>query len=996
MIRKSALWLLSGLLPFLVSAQQLYFQHLGISEGLESNTVYCAFQDKEGYLWFGTDLGVSRFNGYDFENFNFEDGLTGNEVFNIYQDTKGRLWFLSFNGEFSFYKDGKFYNSSNHPLLAKLHCDAFHTFLFEGRDGTLYIGTYGDGLFIIHPDEQISHHTSHTNAYKAWYDDAEELKFFTASGIATLRADTLHTTDSIFLSKNYPRVLAASEKVLVGYGKEIYEITNSKMTVRTAVPNGQAVTYMGLTKDGRIYVGTRKGLFILSVDDWTWETKEILSKSLISHTLIDQEGSFWVTTLGDGIFLSPSPDMTIYQSESGLPVDQVTSLATDENQTLWVGMESGFYANIKEDQIQINQIQNHSNQPITGIRHIDNHRTVIASKANILLLDHQDSSYFNLFANDIWFRAHDVLMAGKMLVSFDQQFFSQWLTPKPLPNVDVAAQLQWEILDGMLLDLATHKIEPGLENELYLGTIKGLYKLTGNEVKAIEDDEFLLNSQINDLSYDPQRQLLYVATNHHGLVIIHDDKIVAVITATEYLSSNNCQSLFLDQDGSVWIGTTKSVDLLKYRSEQDYDLVNFGSILGLNATSIADIEKLGNQLYLASEEGLITYDLSEEDFHAPPPQVAITSMEVNAVPVDHSDLASLRFPYNDNSVSFRFLGLSSRNLGNLTYEYCLEGSEDGWLPTKSRQVTFAALKPGNYQFSLRSTSGNNQVSSVVRVPFVIKPPVWRTIWFRGLILLSIIALGSIIWWTRLRQLKQQYEIEKQLAAADIEKLELEKAYLVAEQKSGLMQMNPHFLFNSLNAIKGYYAQNQFQEANRFISKFSRLLRRILECNTPLIPLRKEVEIIDLYLELMKKRYDDIFQYTIVLPVDEDPDRLLIPPMVIQPLVENAVIHGIAPLGYGELQIHFYIRSSALLCTIKDNGVGFEQSRKSTHQSVGLENIRERLELMTRQYQVRCDLEISLADTSAENPGTVVTLQLPLKYKHTERINLNQNSPQEWK
>ncbi|MDW3191403.1 MAG: two-component regulator propeller domain-containing protein [Cytophagales bacterium] len=963
-------------------AQQLYAQKLGIAKGLESNNVYCVFQDKEGFFWFGTDMGVSRFNGYEFQNFNYEDGLTANEVFNIYQDRQGRLWFLSFNGEFCYYKDGEFYNSNNEPSLKELHSKDFHTFMFESRDSTLYVGTYGGGVFLL-KGEKIKEIPVITNSYAAWQDQ-NTVSLFTSSGIAHLNEDKIDTIGGLALSKHYPRVLKHKDILLMGYGNTIYEIQENEMVPKVQLEKDQIITWIGLTKEDNYYVGTRKGLLELSATDWSALSPVYLPSSMVSHTLIDQEGSLWVTTLGEGIYLSPSPKLKVLSKADGLPVDQVTSLMKGKGHSLLIGMKNGYYAQMKQGQTKIARFEDHGNQQVTTLRWLSPDRLAIPNKSNVLIIEDEQDSYLNMFANDIYCTGDEIFLAGKMLTRFDIETFNGLLSRHPKKQEGLYTETHKAVVKGVVLELTTNKIAPGPGKDLYFGTIKGLYKMIDDQIQQVRDDHLLRNTQINDVFYDNKTDLLFVASNHYGLILLKTDEVVAVIGEENGLSSNNCQSLYMDEDGNLWIGTTESIDLLRLNTPQDYDLVNLGHQLGMNATIITDIEKIDSTLYMATEQGLITYDLNEQTSILTAPDIRLISIEVNAQPTPVDPEKILTLNYQDNSISFHFLGLSSKNLGNLSYHYQLEGSEDSWSITKDRQVTYAALKPGQYGLKLRTVTPNNQVGSALHIPFIIRPPFWNTLWFKFSALLFLILLGSGIWWYRINQLKQQYDMERQLVTAEVEKLELEKSYLIAEQKSGLMQMNPHFLFNSLNAIKGYYAQNQFQEANRFISKFARLLRRILECNTALIPLRREIEIINLYLELMRKRYDDIFQFSILLPQDDPQlEDLQIPPMVIQPLVENAVIHGIAPKGQGKLEIKFCTETGSLICTIQDDGVGFDQGIKSTHQSVGLDNIKERLDLMARQYEEPCEIQIISNQTKAGEQGTCVRLRLPLRYKTVE-------------
>lgn len=199
------------------------------------------------------------------------------------------------------------------------------------------------------------------------------------------------------------------------------------------------------------------------------------------------------------------------------------------------------------------------------------------------------------------------------------------------------------------------------------------------------------------------------------------------------------------------------------------------------------------------------------------------------------------------------------------------------------------------------------------------------------------------------------------------------------------QMNPHFIFNALNSVNHFVSQNDERTANRFLSEFSRLMRLVLEnSQEDFIPLNKEEEIISLYLKLEHYRFRDKFDYEIVLAEDINRESVLIPPMLIQPYIENAVWHG---LRYREekgfLSVRFLIEGSELKVEITDNGIGRRRSaelkteNQKKHQSTGLKNIRERLIIINKVY--RTDYRV-IIDDLPNDEGTRVSLIIPMNSK----------------
>ena len=190
-----------------------------------------------------------------------------------------------------------------------------------------------------------------------------------------------------------------------------------------------------------------------------------------------------------------------------------------------------------------------------------------------------------------------------------------------------------------------------------------------------------------------------------------------------------------------------------------------------------------------------------------------------------------------------------------------------------------------------------------------------------------------------------------------QQIQTEKHIIELEQQALRMQMNPHFLFNALNAIKGYYAESQIREANRYIASFATLLRLILESREQLIPVSREVRMLELYIELMQMRYEGKFDFRIQVDPEIRVTEHGIPPMLLQPFVENAIIHGIIPMkGEGELKIAFSRSEKSLICSIEDNGIGRAASEKLKkgpgHKSMAIKITRERLELIGGQNRTR--------------------------------------------
>lgn len=240
----------------------------------------------------------------------------------------------------------------------------------------------------------------------------------------------------------------------------------------------------------------------------------------------------------------------------------------------------------------------------------------------------------------------------------------------------------------------------------------------------------------------------------------------------------------------------------------------------------------------------------------------------------------------------------------------------------------------------------------------------------ALVLLS----GILIIWFAYNNYRKQQTIHQQ-------KLKFQK--LVSEQKLLRTQMNPHFIYNSLNSIQSFISSNQSYEAEKYLARFAKLMRGILEnSRADLISLYKEIEVLTLYLNLEQLRFENRFSYSINIDDDLEKDFISIPPMLLQPFIENAILHGFKNTKQGKLNINLYERNDFLICEIDDNGVGRTSTSKETnrkHTSFATEITKERLDMISEEYKKPTYFNIEdKKDSITEEPlGTQVTIQIPI-------------------
>ena len=424
---------------------------------------------------------------------------------------------------------------------------------------------------------------------------------------------------------------------------------------------------------------------------------------------------------------------------------------------------------------------------------------------------------------------------------------------------------------------------------------------------------------------------------------------------TENLYSENINQLLLDSKDNLWVGTNKGVDkVLLENGNQMASIKHFGKndgFLGIETTKNTISEDKNGNLWFGTVNGLMKYEPSENKKDYIRPTIYFENVEVVYNKLDTINLSiwannvnkTLNLKPSDNHLSFGFKTIDLNHPNEIEYRWRL--NEENWSPwAKDRRVNYSSLNAGNYVFEAQSRIANSQESDSIKFQFIIGLPLYKKLWFQ------LLALGVLLFfgWLFLRNYLQKIKVKNK---REQEKLKMENNLLSLEQKALQLQMNPHFIFNVLNGIKAL-GSNDTDKMNTTINKFATLLRLTLSnSRQENITLDEEIQTLKNYIEVELLMSEKQFNYSIDIDSEIDVEEVLIPPMLIQPFVENAIAHGIKSIdGVGELEISFAIQNDFLHCTVKDNGIGIEESLSKktnvSHQSMALDVTKERIESLS--------------------------------------------------
>ncbi len=334
--------------------------------------------------------------------------------------------------------------------------------------------------------------------------------------------------------------------------------------------------------------------------------------------------------------------------------------------------------------------------------------------------------------------------------------------------------------------------------------------------------------------------------------------------------------------------------------------------------------------------------------------------------------------YDLNNISFTFRGICFTNPEKVKYIFKLEGWDKSWSPeTKDNAVQYSNLPAGKYTFKVRSCNNEGVWNLEPLIfKFNIDPPFWKRWWFILSLILFIIAMVIVAFRLRINQVKKQQRREAK------QQVEIAKN----ELKALRAQMNPHFLFNSLNSIMNYIMNKNDDEAIFFLNKFARLMRLILNnSEKQQVTLSEEIDSLKLYLELEQMRFNNKFEYQIIVDAKIDAGYEEVPTMLIQPYVENAILHGLTPSKMnGNLIIELRYQGDFMVCTIKDDGIGrkksfeMKQNQAREHKSMGMKIANDRLRLLNSINNSELSVKIDdLYDINGNAKGTSVNIFIPI-------------------
>jgi len=936
----------------ILSGQNPFFINYTIADGLPSSNIYSVSQDELGYIWFTTDVGIVKYDSHKFELFNMDDGLSDNEVFSLKKDSQGRYWMLTLSGKTSYLYKGKIYNTKNSPLVNKLTGSSFMVDFFEAKDGSLYF-TYKIGdITVLRPNGQIDKIPAQKLASAGIWENNNKLYSFNGDGIYELNSrkliqPNLQKTVLFKLFHSNFGTFISMQGTLYGVG------SNQLMTKITTLPDDKEIINVLIENPNKIWLCTRKGIHLYE--------NGILKNHFFEHDTVtailkDTDDGYWLSTLNRGVLYIPS--FSVYNLSDN---SKVNCISINSKKEIWYGDDySNYYIFNGKTTTKHNLFPQRIPSKVTSIRFFENH-TYITGKSGVMQLDKNGRKRLNFaYSDDIYENEKHIYFGSGYLLRVRKNDFE-----KQLRNTDA------------ILFKRIRSICAVSENELWFGSDNGLFQYNPKDsIIDFTKKNRLLDTSIQSLFYDKDTKMLLVASGWEGIITLQNGIVKHHINRDSGLNSNSCTSIKKIDSNTYLIGSNLGLNSIEFHGEK-VKIRNLNTYIGLQNNKIYDINYLDGIVYLATDNGLLYFNRNKlVSLKAVPKCLIVNLKNQNKIAT-----GKLVFPYTQNDITIEFNGISFINRGELTYFYRLNKNKS-WKKGKESQINFQSLPSGKYTFEVYCTDQLDNKSTTAAISFEILTPFWQKSWFILLMSIAFIIVLYLFIQFWLKRQRRRFEKEKTIIQMERDKAHLEKQMIELEQKALRLQMNPHFIFNALNTIKGYYSEGDAVNASSYISKFSKLLRMLLENTEQVIPLSKEIEMLNLYVHLNKIRYQDKFEYELAVAENLSSDEIAIPTLLLQPMVENAIIHGLSPKNKkGILKISFRIKDDQLECTVEDNGIGRKASKANSpnqenHQSMALEITTERLELFSSNNRKSAIEIIDLQDNGVAL-GTKVIITIPL-------------------
>jgi len=1021
---------------------QYVFNNLTEEKGLPSNHINCLMKDADGFIWLGTNSGLCRFDGREVNVYSHDpvdpNSVRDDDIRSIYQAGNGLIWIGTIRGV-SVYDPatdqftGYFHNPADQTSLSNDKVQ----FITGDESGFIYVATDGNGLDIFDPRSEKflnllpSEHTKarparFVNTFIGYAHDPDEkniIWFGSQAGLLRFdiqsRSFIHYPVDPKFAGN--PQLVSEREQVI----RDILVDDRGKMWLATwggglchfdpADGNYEIYKYEPLhpatgyrnnivklhrKNDHEIWVlaptrgialfNTETKVFHFLVDE---KQKEMTVNP--SDILHDEKGFVWISSYSDGLLFTNLS--TLQFNKTAIPYPLKGLAVSEETPDLVYTSIPGTYGRLliydtRQEQYNIYGYTPHTDQSENYFQNF------IPATDHLWLIETYDLyfwdenykkvSYFPGF-DPMASKVSEAALNPYLISGCETSSGELWIGTtfngifrfNPVDRKTINYYYPNEHAGNIYLKNFIHVLFADSKDRVWYGSTEfGYYDP--------EKQKFVNLSLGHDFPEAPVKSaivisitetpdgLIWLGTVNSGIQIIDPGEPPTFIGSCMLhngLAGSFIRDMAVDQTGNVWAVTDKGLSRI---NPQTGVVENYGREYGL--TNLQEISTLNNgDLLIIANWGFYRFDPETIGLFDNNLKLYFKSFRVYDNPVklnggsDKKGGINLKSDEKFFSIEYGAINFFDPDL--TTYSYMMEGFDQQWTLAGDRKyVSYSNLPGGHYTFRLRASSGSGRYDEIF-FPLFVETPFWKTPWFILLIILVTFTLVIGLFRYRIHRVRRQGEIR---AGYD-------KTISQLEMKALRAQMNPHFLFNSLNSIRYYILKEELDNASEYITKFSKLLRLILRNSRQnMITLAEELETLSIYIEFEQMRFGKSFTFSKTIDPAVKPDDILIQPMTIQPFIENAIWHGLMPKEDNRiLSLSVSLDHNILKIVVEDNGIGRavaralkQDSNMGETKSYGLQITSERFGMLQKARGKRSGFEITdLSDSSGKAAGTRVTI-----------------------
>ncbi|WP_082864244.1 sensor histidine kinase [Polaribacter atrinae] len=889
------------------------FTNITVKEGLPSNHVYKTIQDANGFIWFATDKGLVKYNGNTLKTFTTRNGLSTNDIWGMHPTPDGKLWYLSKTSKLGYIENDSVYafeselkneiftpnytSQIGNKIILTSNSRSHH--LINNKWTLLHVNNSlknKPSLYIKHPTITAFETGTALDTIKVIYKNGQIKKVANLKSILTSIHYRGQITDNLFYwttDKEYSILNLNTLKLYKRNFKDEIGIEKSQHTRVNFINNQIQIA-------GRGFVGILDANFHI--------TKTFLiPKKLDAHfAMIDKTETIWIATFLNGIYQLNKVKKNIKYAFEHEKVYKTNNL----NGAIIANVYNQGFFKYDTDKKTFSPYVKETEYLFSSI-YLDSLKTEFFISENKIkrLRENQKKEVFD-FSNSPYYSNQ----IGRKLVYLNGYIYGHYSG-----GINKINQQDLSIIKSYMQRGINDLIV--FNQQILIATTNGLKKFKNEIISEVSFNQQKFSKSILSITKVSKTDLL-LNTDGFGSFITNLNEIYQ-LPKSEFLIVNNA----FVENKNIWLATNSGI--LKYVLSNNTYILEKEIVLanGLPSLQVNDIYIYKNDIIVSTNNGIAILPKKQET----PYQlldIYIDKLSYNNQVVTQDNHA---FKYSENnnvSIAVSSIDFSENNT-NFSYNYKLEPLQNNWQTTETTLINFNNLQPNKYVFKIESQNFKKKIE------FTISPLWYQTLWFKSIVLLTLITLFfRTVWYLSKRSQQQKSK-----------KLFQEKQLSEIQLKALRSQMNPHFVFNSLAAIQYFINENNFEASEKYLVKFSKLIRRFFELSKEnTISLTEEIKLLTNYLEIEKLRFREQLEYKINIDDLLETNKTKIPTMLLQPIVENAVNHGIFnKFETGTVTINFKkIDTLTYKVLIIDDGVGFVNTKSKSKKVKSSNVLQQRL------------------------------------------------------